>query len=282
MLGDDSLFILLSAIFIWLLLRALRGADHWWLYALLGLLLGLSIATKYSTGLLPLAIIPVVWWRARQAGWRWFQVLGRLGLAWLFTLIGSSWWFGWLGYYFNTIEEEGLFFGLLRPILAAGPDVSMKRVFALFTATPFTGPERPDAVAAGTFWDWLVYLFQTFWGVPVLESYPFVHWLYLLMLLFVLLALVGLWQLGRQVAGRARLTLAVLGLIVALLIPFPLLRFFLTHNVLETGQGRHILYPAAQAIPIMPPQSWATSVSGSSTPAWATSASTSSTRRWSV
>ena len=37
MLGDDSLFILLSAAFIWLLLRAARGDDRWWGYALMGL-----------------------------------------------------------------------------------------------------------------------------------------------------------------------------------------------------------------------------------------------------
>jgi len=76
MLSDDSLFILLSAIFIWLLLRALRGDDRWWVYGVMGVVLGLSIATKYSTGLLPLVIIPVVWWRARQVGWRWRQWLG--------------------------------------------------------------------------------------------------------------------------------------------------------------------------------------------------------------
>jgi hypothetical protein len=257
MLGDDSLFILLSAIFIWLLLRALRGADRWWTYALLGLLLGLSITTKYSTALLPLVIVPLVWWRAWQSGWRWPQALGRLGLAWLFTVIGAGWWFGWIGYHFNTIKQDGLFFGLLRPILASGPDVSMKRVFALFTATSFTGPERPDAVAPGTFWDWLIYLFQTFWGVPVLEADPFFLWGYLVMLLFCLLALIGLGQLWRQAAGPLRMTLALLGLIVALLLPFPLLRFYLTHNVLETGQGRHILYPAAQAIPILLMLGWA-------------------------
>src|SRR5258705_132674 len=68
MLGDDSLFVLLSAVFIWLLLRALRGDERWWLYAVMGLVLGLSIVTKYSTGLLPLLIIPVVLWRARQSG----------------------------------------------------------------------------------------------------------------------------------------------------------------------------------------------------------------------
>jgi 4-amino-4-deoxy-L-arabinose transferase-like glycosyltransferase len=83
MLGDDSLFILISAMFIWLLLRALRGSDSRWIYALLGLLLGLSIATKYSTGLLPLTLLPLLWWRKKQAGWGW----GSLGAGCL--------WPGW-------------------------------------------------------------------------------------------------------------------------------------------------------------------------------------------
>ncbi|MBE7549493.1 MAG: glycosyltransferase family 39 protein [Anaerolineales bacterium] len=257
MLGDDSLFILLSAIFIWLLLRAARGDKRWWLYALIGLVLGLSIVTKYSTGLLPLAIIPVVIWRARHAGWSWSRAAGRVALTWLFTLIGASWWFGWIGYYFNTIKTDGLFFGLLKPLLASGPDVSMRRIFAGFGGGEFAGPERPAAIAAGTFWGWLTYFFQTFWGVPVLEHDPFFPWGYLIVLFFCLLALVGLWQLRRTATPEGRVMLGLLALVIALLLPFPILRFFLTRNILETGQGRHLLYPAAQAIPILLILGWA-------------------------
>jgi hypothetical protein len=258
MLGDDSLFILLSAIFIWLLLRLLRGDDRWGMYAVLGLGLGLSIATKYSTGLLPLVVIFVVWWRARQNQWGWLQPAGRLAVAWLFTLLGSSWWFGWLGYYFNSIKENGLVLGLLSSVLTTGPDVSMRRVFAFFGSEAFSGSIRPGAVAAGNFGQWLTYLFQTFWGVPVLEDDSFFPWAYLLMLLFCLLALVGLWSGWRNADAEARAALGALALIVVLLIPFPLLRYFLTFNILETGQGRHILYPAAQSIPILLMVGWFT------------------------
>lgn len=258
MLGDDSLFILLSAIFIWLLLRAARGDERWQLYALIGLVLGLSVVTKYSTGLLPLAIVPVVIWQAKQAGWSWGRVAGRVVLTWLFGLIGASWWFGWIGYYFNTIKTDGLFFGLLKPVLASGPDVSMRRIFAVFGGGEFIGPERPGAIAAGTFWDWLTYFFQTFWGVAVLEHDPFFPWGYLIILLFCLLALVGLGQLWRTATADLRVMLGLLALVVALLLPFPILRFFLTRNILETGQGRHLLYPAAQAIPILLVVGWAT------------------------
>lgn len=257
MLGDDSLFILLSAAFIWLLLRALRGHEQPWLYALMGLLLGLSITTKYSTGLLPLAIIPVVWWRVKQAGWTWQKALGRIGLAWLFTLVGASWWFGWIIYYFNTIKTDGLIFGSLKPLLASGPDVSMRRVFALFGGEAFTGPERPGAIAAGSFGEWWVYLFQTFWGVPVLEHDPFFPWAYLVLLLLLLGALAGLWRLWPVAGPEGRIILAILFFIIILLFPFPILRFFLTRNILETGQGRHILYPAAQAIPFLLVLGWA-------------------------
>ncbi|GAB4422578.1 MAG: hypothetical protein Fur0044_20540 [Anaerolineae bacterium] len=258
MLGDDSLFVLLSAIFIWLLLRVIRGDDRWWLYALMGITLGLSIVTKYSTGLLPLVIIPLVMWRVKQVGWSWRGALGRVGLTWLFTLIGASWWFGWIGYHFNTIKDDGWILGLLKPILASGPDVSMRRVFALFGGEQFTGPERPGAIAAGTFGGWLTYLFQTFWGVPVLEFDPLFPWVYILALLLTGLALVGLWQFWRAAPTEMRVTLGLLALIVLLLLPFPVWRFFLTRNILETGQGRHILFPAAQAIPILLVLGWAT------------------------
>jgi hypothetical protein len=256
MLSDDSLFILLSASFIWLLLRALRGDDRWWVYARLGFLLGLSIATKYSTGLFPLLIIPVVWWRARQAGWGWFQAAGRVAFSWLFTLLGCSWWFAWLGYYFNTIEEDGPLFGVLGAILATGPDVSMRRVFAFFGGAEYSGQIRPDAVVEGDFGGWWLYLFQTFWGVPVLEVDPLFPWAYLVVLLFCLLALVGLWQFWRITDALTRMTIVMLALVVILLFPFPIVRFFLTFNILETGQGRHILYPAAQAIPILLMLGW--------------------------
>lgn len=258
MLGDDSLFVLISAIFIWLLLWALRGNDRWWVYAILGLLLGFSITTKYSTGLLPLIIIPVVWWRAKQAGWGRLPALGRLAVAWLFTVLGSSWWFGWLGYYFNSIKEDGLVLGLLRSVLATGPDVSMHRIFALFRGEEFSGPIRPGAIAEGTWGGWLTYLFQTFWGVPVLEFDPLFPWVYLMMLLLCLVAAVGLWWSWRAANSQSRAEVGVLLLVVVLLIPFPILRFFLTYNILETGQGRHILYPAAQAIPILFMLGWLT------------------------
>ncbi len=260
MLGDDSLFVLLSAIFIWLLLRALQGNDHGWVYATLGLLMGLSISTKYSTGLFPLVIILVVWWRTKQTQWGWLQGAGRLGLAWLFTLIGASWWFGWLGYHFNTIQEDGPVLGLLRSVLATGPDVSMGRIFALLKGEEFSGPIRPSAIGQGTFTEWLTYLFQTFWGVPVLEVAPFFPWLYLVMFLLCGLAAVGLWYYWKAAPTQPRMAVAVLGTIIFLLLPFPILRFFLTFNVLETGQGRHILYPAAQSIAILLALGWFTVV----------------------
>ncbi|MCB0174407.1 MAG: glycosyltransferase family 39 protein [Anaerolineae bacterium] len=263
MLGDDSLLILLSAAFIWLLLRAWRGDDRWWGYAVMGLLLGLSIATKYSTGLLPLAIIPVVWQRVRQAALSWRQAAGRLAVSWLSVVVGASWWFGWIGYYFNTIAEDGLAFGLLSPLLASGPDVSMRRVFAFLGGGEFTGALRPDAVVGGSFGAWWLYLIQTFWGVPVLEQDAFFPWAYLIVLGFCLLCLIGLWQFWRLADMQLRVALGVLILIIGLLLPFPILRYFLTFNILETGQGRHILYPAAQAIPLLLMLGWLTFIDGS-------------------
>ncbi|MCB0168178.1 MAG: glycosyltransferase family 39 protein, partial [Anaerolineae bacterium] len=262
MLGDDSLFILLSAAFIWLLLRAWHGDDRWWGYIVMGLLLGLSIATKYSTGLLPLAIIPVVWWRVEQDALSWRQAAGRLAVSWLSVIVGASWWFGWIGYYFNTIAEDDLVFGLLSPLLASGPDVSMRRVFAFLGGGEFTGALRPDAVTGGSFGAWWLYLFQTFWGVPILEQDIFSPWAYLIVLGFCLLSLIGLWRLWRLADTQLRVAIGILILIIALLLPFPILRYFLTFNILETGQGRHILYPAAQAIPVLLMLGWLTFIQG--------------------
>ncbi len=72
------------------------------------------------------------------------------------------------------------------------------------------------------------------------------------------LAIIGLWYYWKAVPAQPRMTVVVLGTVVFLLFPFPILRFFLTFNVLETGQGRHILYPAAQSITILLALGWFT------------------------
>jgi 4-amino-4-deoxy-L-arabinose transferase-like glycosyltransferase len=256
MLSDDSLFVLLSAAFIFLLLRALYVTDRWWIYGAMGLLLGLSIVTKYSTGLLVLLFIPLIWWRGQAADWTMLQRLVRLLVSWLFVGIGASWWFGWIGYHFNTIKQDGLVLGLLSPVLASGPDVSMRRVFAFFTGEQFAGSIRPDAVSEGNFIDWLIYTFQTFWGVPVLEKDPLFPWAYAIALIFGLSALIGLYRFWRNAGSETRQALTLLIMVILLLLPFPVLRFFLTYNVLETGQGRHILYPAAQSVPLLLMVAW--------------------------
>ncbi len=266
MLSDDSLFILLSALVVWLLLRALRGDDRLRIYALIGLLLGLSIATKYSTGLLPLLIVPLLIWRKWQratalepaAIWTWRPVILRVVICWLSVLLGSSWWFAWIGYHFNTVNRDGWLLGLLHPLLASGPDVSMRRVFAFFTGERFSAPIRPDAISEGTWLGWLSYLFQTFWSVPILEVDPLFPLAHLLMLLVCGASLLGLIHFWRISPTQSRAEIALFVAFVALLIPFPVLRFQLTYNILETGQGRHILYPAAQTIPLLLMLGWLT------------------------
>ncbi len=258
MLSDDSLFILLSAVYLWLLLRALRGQDGWLTFAAMGLLLGLSVATKYSTALLPLTLLPLVWLKVRRAGWRWTRAAGRLAVAALAAVAGAGWWFGWIIWHFNTIAQDGPFFGLLSPLLASGPDVSMRRVFAFFGGEAFSGQLRPDAVARGDWPGYFGYLFQTYWGVPVLEFDPLWPWAYLPLLAFVIIAAIGLVRATRRADSLARAQIGLLALTGLLLVPFPLLRFFLTYNILETGQGRHILYPAAQSIPILLMLGWLT------------------------
>ncbi|MEM7344859.1 MAG: hypothetical protein AAF485_11505, partial [Chloroflexota bacterium] len=95
-----------------------------------------------------------------------------------------------------------------------------------------------------------------FWGVPILEQDPFFPIAYLIMLIFCGVALFGLWRIWQAADQTLRFTLGLLISIFVLLLPFPVLRFFLTYNVLETGQGRHILYPAAQVIPILLTLGW--------------------------
>ena len=58
---------------------------------------------------------------------------------------------------------------------------------------------------------------------------------------------------GRKSLRRSLpwLILGLLVLLISLLLPAPLLRFYLTRNVAEAGQGRHILFPAAAAVSLL-------------------------------
>jgi hypothetical protein len=66
-----------------------------------------------------------------------------------------------------------------------------------------------------------------------------------------ILAIVGLWLGWRRADDLPWPLLGLLALQLGLLLPAPLIRFYLTRNPAEAGQGRHILFPAAAAVGLL-------------------------------
>jgi len=245
--NDDNLLGLLCALFTLSLVKAWQQPAGRAAYAGMGLALGLALTTKYSVGLLPLLVVLLLVAGLRSGRLQGRAAAGRFALFAAVLAVAAAWWFGYVEWYFNRIAQLGVWAGLLKPVLGDAVDVSTQEV-----ATALTGGAvvtwAGSAVSQGTLGDWAMALFQSFWLAPERLSPMAGTALCLVWLGVSLLAVAGL------VYARARRLplpwpmLGWLALQVLLLIPFPLLRFYLTRNPNEAGQGRHILFPAAAAL----------------------------------
>jgi hypothetical protein len=251
--NDDNLLGLLTALFSLCLLAAWRRPDRLAAYAGAGICLGLALTTKYSVALLPLAMVVLLIAQVHRSRVGFTAALRRLAVFGAALCVAASWWFIFVTWNFNRVSELGPVGGLAQAFLGGSrADSSMQQVAALVSGGAVTG------VGSALSWaDWIVTLFVSFW----LPGSPPDRWLGVVLCLTVavvtLLAVIGL-VLGarpsRALQGDARSNLtttvfppsmlAWLTLYVLLLLPFPVLRYYLTNNVAESAQGRHILFPA--------------------------------------
>jgi len=245
-LNDDNLLGLLAALYFWMLLKAVNTPRRWWPFALLGVLLGLAMTVKYTLVLMPLEIVLVAIFLARKNGlglsWSW----QRIGLVALLALLCSSWWFGWNIWFLNTVAQDGLLAGTVRPLLAGGTDTTLNRLGGLASGGEVGLTELPDETNVGTFPRWMRSTFVTFWAFPVAGDVPFSPYAFYLAGGLLAVAAVGLWQRWQQPENRP--WLALFALHIGLFLVLPLLRFWLTRRLSVAAQGRHILIPAAVAI----------------------------------
>lgn len=232
-LNDDALLAFWVALFWWLLLPLLNEAGRPVRYVALGLVAGLALTTKYSTLLLSMDLL-WVWLIARRR-----PAIKNVAAFVVGGLLGAGWWVAFLLCYFNRFDELGWLGGALAPFLTGGTDVSTHRIAA---ALRIGGDAAALPSAAPLDWPgWLKTLFVSFWfGTDAPPGW----WLSLLVV-----SLAALWLVsGALKTDDARSPVAWLaGAHILLFLPFPMLRFYLTHNVAETAQGRHVL------LPILPP-----------------------------
>lgn len=247
-LNDDNLLGLLAALYFLLLVKAIKQPQARWPFAAMGLLLGLSLTVKYTLVLAPLEVVLVCLWLARRYGYGWGWAGRRCGLVLGLALLASSWWFGWNLWFLNTVAQDGLPAGLLRPLLAGGSDTTLNRLGGLASSGQVGLTRLPEDTNIGTFPEWLRETFVSFWGFGPAGAGPLSGPAYVLAGLLLGVAAVGLWRGWRRASESQRLWLGLLLFHTGLFVVLPLVRFGLTRRLSVAAQGRHILIPAAAAI----------------------------------
>jgi len=268
MLNYETTLAFFSALFLWLLLRMARRPSPPRSPAplLLGLIAGLTITAKLSALILPLEILVAFWLIGRARGLPWRRWLGWLAWAAVGTVAGVSWWFGFVLVQFNTIAADGLWVGLLRPLIAAdSSDATTNRLLSLLTGGQAGFTAAIENLDSGPPWDWAATFFRTFWTVGIEEHFPLGLPGLLLALALVLLAGYGLWQQiadyrTQRTEDRGQITIhnsqfairnSLLIIHLAAAFVLPLVRYAVTFSLADTAQGRHVLFQAAPAFAIL-------------------------------
>lgn len=241
----ESLVGLLAGLYFLVLLRIVGGDRRLRMFIVLGLLLGASVTAKYSTVIVPLEVAVVFIWLAGR-NWRlWLKWLAVTGFA---ALAASGWWFGFIVWHFNEIDQYGLLAGVLKPIVAGGIDASQNYVASVLTGQQMAEIEQ-TYFTSEPFSAWAGQMFRTVFAMDIqgdaigLPAFLFVG-------AFLLLAVVSLgvtWRFRRS----ERRWVGLLLLHTLFFFVFPLLRFLIQGNITWTAQGRHLLFPVATALPLI-------------------------------
>ncbi|MCS7261130.1 MAG: glycosyltransferase family 39 protein [Anaerolineae bacterium] len=251
--NDDNLLGLLMALAAWSFIKAWQAPHRWCPWIAGGICLGLSLTTKYS---MALVLFTVPFWlilSSRRAGLSRRAALGRFVVCCIAVILVSAWWFGFRIAHFNRIGEMGLIPGIVAA-LAERADISARRVVL------WLGAIHTNALLLPLSWsEWLTQIVVSFW-LPGAPSDSIVG--LVLIATMILLLIVVVTGLLRRMLNRKTYALTVeeqalkwpfmvLALHIALLVPFPVLRYYLSGNINESAQGRHILFPAAVPVGLL-------------------------------
>lgn len=253
----ETLLGVLVGLYFLRLIKIINGDDSIKSYLLLGLWMGLSVTTKYTTAVLPLQVMGVIGYLAWQCGWGWLGWFRRVLTTAIASMLASSWWFVFLVIYFNEIDKLGWFFGSLKPILSDGIDTSQNYIAYVVTGGTLGEHESLEMTAA-PFSGWLIRIYQTFWtggiGYTNFIGWPSAH---ALMGGVCLLATIGLGRAWWYHPER-RLWIGLLVSHALLLLILPITMFMIQGNIPWTAQGRHVLFPLATALPLLMIDGWQT------------------------
>ncbi len=192
---------------------------------LLGLFAGLAILTKLSALVLPLEAAIGLWLivtvatrntehrirktqQSEASPWdatRWKLWLRGVLITTVTTLAIFSFWLGFILYQFNTVAENGLWVGLLRPLLAADTsDATTNQLLSFLTGGQAGFTEAIENLESGPPWQWASIFFRTFWMVRIENVQPLAPAALIIALALCLLAATGLIWTWRQNDRRVR------------------------------------------------------------------------------
>jgi hypothetical protein len=215
--------------------------------------LGLAVSTKYVAVILPVQVIFVFIYLAYRGRENWYPWLKRLAMTGGAALLFSGWWFLFLLINFNEVAQHGLLAGLLKPIIAGGGDTT-QNYLAFTLSGGEIGAVQKAEILDESFSAWAWQLYRSFW-VEEVGTYPLSPLMHLLIGGFCIVTVIGLFKVWRN-QPHQRIWLGLLvGHLLLFLLP-PLLRFLIQGHLTQTAQGRHLLFPAATALPLLLISGW--------------------------
>ncbi|MBN1221397.1 MAG: glycosyltransferase family 39 protein [Anaerolineae bacterium] len=268
-LSYESLSATLTALFLLVVVKIIKRPQQWYWWPILGILAGLSLTAKYSALLLALEIGFIAWlvFQVVKKGDKSPQpkslisisrryLIALMLLAMLALFLAASWWFGFVIFNFNKIETHGPVVGALEPLLVgdASDTTSVSVGKLLFGQTTVVATERP--LLERNYGQILQLLLNSFWAAPVAKEFVLSPWLALLISLIAMFGLVGLGRIWQKNQGLDRIWLMLLIFHSLLIMPLLVIRLALSFDPREVAQGRHLLLPAASAIPLLLVWGW--------------------------
>jgi len=255
-ISDDNMLAFLMGLYLFFMVRLIKGDNRWRNYVLVGIMLGLAITTKFSVALVPFVTVFILVILARQQKSAWRTLIRRIFVVAVAAGLVSAWWFIFVIWNFNEIETKGLVSGIVNAVV---PEVvggaSGEELLSAVQGDDISVEHRRE----DSFIAWISFFTKSFWEARLvilpntfLISNPG-FWLILGVMGFIGLGVVKTWWRGDNFQ---RTWLLFLVLHLAALLPLMLIRHYLKGNIYETAQGRHALMPAATAVGILLMVGW--------------------------
>lgn len=251
-LSDEPLLGVVIGCYFLAVVRFIKGQRNLLAFAVIGLLMGLAVITKYSAVVLPLeflSVLAVLAWPQKKLWLRWGRGLVATALA---GLIASGGWFGFQAWYFNRVEEFGPVAGIIRPLIAGDESLPGVAMLAGVLTGTASAADYFEPETQGSLWTWVTTLFSKFWVVEIVGAQPPYPPIYTLglMLGICLAAGLGGWLIWRY-HPQERGWLALLLLHLFIFVPVPLLRYLLSGRINDTAQARYLVFSAAPALGLL-------------------------------